>query len=234
MSTMTVPDSIVLTPDGKKAYVSFTGTVQVPGSALAVIDLVEAQNCARAGNEVIGYVTGFAPTSRPQAMALSPDATKIAVALRSDNEIVSRHLRIGTGPMSYDKTREPLCALLASPGPAPIKYYQPMQSNVDVPSAAGAWCGCSTSLVLTDKGITRVTLKNGKTFDSNLGVAEASIARNGWAQTTVRLPPGTTQGDIAKVSFVGAGASHVDRVGSVLLLDRGYKPIDLPRSVVKA
>src|SRR5205814_9919756 len=69
--------------------------------------------------------------------------------------------RIGTGPMSYDKTREPLCALLASPGPAPIKYYQPMQSNVDVPSAAGAWCGCSTSLVLTDKGITRVTLKNG-------------------------------------------------------------------------
>jgi hypothetical protein len=43
----------------------------------------------------------------------------------------------------------------------------------------------------TDPVTARVTLKDGRTFDSSLGQRDAAIARDGWAQTTVRLPPGT-------------------------------------------
>ena len=84
-----------------------------------------------------------------------------------------------------------------------------------------------------DPIVARVTLKNGKSFDSNLGVADAAINRNGWAQTTVRLPSGTTKDDIAQVSFVSNGTSHVDRVGNVYLLDKDYQPIAVDPSAVK-
>lgn len=85
-----------------------------------------------------------------------------------------------------------------------------------------------------DPLVARVILKNGQTFDSNLGVAEAAINRNGWSQTTVRLPPGTTQDDIAQVSFVSNGTAQVNRVGNVYLLDGEYQPVALPASAVKA
>ena len=82
--------------------------------------------------------------------------------------------------------------------------------------------------------VARVTLKNGKTFDSNLGVDEAAINRDSWAQTTVRLPPGTTRDDIAQVSFVSKnGSSKIDRVGNLYLLDRDYQPVAVPSSTVK-
>jgi hypothetical protein len=84
-----------------------------------------------------------------------------------------------------------------------------------------------------DPLVARVTLKNGETFDSNLGVAEAAINRNGWSQTSVRLPPGTTKEDIAQVSFVSNGTAQVNRVGNVYLLDGEYKPVALPASAVQ-
>jgi hypothetical protein len=77
----------------------------------------------------------------------------------------------------------------------------------------------------TDPITVRVTLKDGRTFDSDLGVAEAAINRNGWSQTTVRLPPGTTQADLANVSFVHQGDAQVNRVGNMYLLDADYQPI---------
>jgi hypothetical protein len=85
----------------------------------------------------------------------------------------------------------------------------------------------------TDPITVRVTLKDGRTFDSDLGVAEAAINRNGWSQTTVRLPPGTTQADLANVSFVHEGDAQVKRVGNVFLLDADYQPVQLDAAVVR-
>ncbi len=66
-------------------------------------------------------------------------------------DMVSPHLRIGTGPANYDGTREPLCGLVA-PAAAPFVYYAPEEApHASVDAAARGWCGCGQNLVtLTD------------------------------------------------------------------------------------
>lgn len=90
-----------------------------------------------------------------------------------------------------------------------------------------------------DPVVARVTMKDGRTVDSDLGVPDAAIARDGWSQTTVRLPPGTTAADIASVRFVSAngasdGSADVRRVGHVYTLDQDYQPRELPSSLIQA
>lgn len=72
----------------------------------------------------------------------------------------------------------------------------------------------------------RVQLKNGTWLDSDLGVSAAAIARDGWAQTAVRLPPGTRPEDVAKVEFASLGKdkARIDRVGHLYMLDSRYEP----------
>ena len=72
-----------------------------------------------------------------------------------------------------------------------------------------------------------VTLKNGQSFDSDLGVRAVADSRDGWSQTTVRLPPGTKPSDVAKVQFVSRGTGKATQVGHVFMLDRQYQPQEL-------
>ncbi|HEY9855860.1 MAG TPA: hypothetical protein V6D05_09005, partial [Stenomitos sp.] len=72
----------------------------------------------------------------------------------------------------------------------------------------------------------RVRLKNGEVRTSAMGVEAAQIARDGWAQTTVQLPPGTKPEDVARVDFVSDGA-HLDQVGHTFMLDPAYHPVEI-------
>lgn len=96
------------------------------------------------------------------------DATELGAACDVCAEIAVRHLRLGTSAMDYDKSQEPLCTYLASPGPPSYSYYRPPFA-MDALSAARAFCGCSESLVLTDKGVARVSFQQGK-------IAQLSVA----------------------------------------------------------
>ena len=82
-----------------------------------------------------------------------------------------------------------------------------------------------------------VRLKN-ETFwrSSDLGRLDYGIERDGWIQTTIELPPGTTRDQIAEIGFSCAvmpetkeqmaltGACRVDQVRDVFQLDREYRP----------
>lgn len=72
----------------------------------------------------------------------------------------------------------------------------------------------------------RVRLKNGEVRTSDLGEEAAKIARDGWAQTTVQLPPGTRPEDVAGIEFVSPGA-RIEAVGHTYMLDAAYQPVDL-------
>ena len=64
------------------------------------------------------------------------DATTRQAACEACSEFAVRHLRVGTGPASYDTSAEPLCHYLST-GPY---LYQP---GPGAPEAlARAWCGC--------------------------------------------------------------------------------------------
>jgi hypothetical protein len=76
----------------------------------------------------------------------------------------------------------------------------------------------------------RVILKNGTTSSSDFGFKDVAIGRNGWSQTSLLLPPGTKESDIAKVEFVargGTGKPEVLGVGHLYMLDQKYAPSDV-------
>lgn len=64
------------------------------------------------------------------------DAETRAAACESCSEFAVRHLRVGTGPASYDTASEPLCHYLST-GPY---VYQPGPGTPE--ALARAWCGC--------------------------------------------------------------------------------------------
>jgi hypothetical protein len=64
------------------------------------------------------------------------DAETRSAACESCAEFAVRHLRVGTGPASYDTASEPLCHYLST-GPY---VYQPGPGSPE--SLARAWCGC--------------------------------------------------------------------------------------------
>lgn len=77
----------------------------------------------------------------------------------------------------------------------------------------------------------RVRLKNGQVRTSDMGVDAAKIARDGWAQTTVQLPPGTRPEDVAGIEYVSDGAK-IEEVGHTYMLDQEYAPVELPKPAV--
>ncbi len=100
-------------------------------------------------------------------------ATRAAQCAMCD-EFTSRHLRIGTGPGSYDAALEPLCAVL---NPAsPITYAQ----GSSLSAAALRRCGCSTDVLVTPA---QVLLRPGQTQQfvatPSTGVQWAVSNRNG-------------------------------------------------------
>jgi len=86
------------------------------------------------------WCRAFAPEGlealRARATSGALDAETRAAACEICSEFVVRHLRIGTGPASYDTASEPLCHYLSA-GPY---LYQPGPGAPD--TLARAWCGC--------------------------------------------------------------------------------------------
>jgi hypothetical protein len=83
----------------------------------------------------------------------------------------------------------------------------------------------------TDPFVVRVVLKDGKTSLAEDGHLSAAIARDGWSQTSVRLPPGTKVSDVARVEYVSKGSSHVEALGHTFMLDEAFQPLELPTPV---
>jgi hypothetical protein len=69
---------------------------------------------------------------------------------------------------------------------------------------------------------------------SNLGRPDYAVARDGWARTTVELPPGTPPGRIAELAFAclvplvnpppPGGVCRIDAVSKAFLLGADYMP----------
>lgn len=76
----------------------------------------------------------------------------------------------------------------------------------------------------------KVVLKDGRTAVSDDGVKAVAIARDGWAQTAVQLPPGATAKDVARIEYVSAGGQVVAQ-GHAYTLTRDFKTQDLPEDV---
>lgn len=70
----------------------------------------------------------------------------------------------------------------------------------------------------------QVTLKNGTVWDATQGVADAGIQRDGWVQTSVKLPPGTKPSDIRSVKFLSDGQASAAAVGHLYMFDKNYQP----------
>ncbi len=74
---------VVVTPDQKKAYVSFRGGISSLGDTIAVLDLAKATDCAATGGEVSKRLKGiFGAKAGIGAMALDPAAKRLAVTAR--------------------------------------------------------------------------------------------------------------------------------------------------------
>ncbi len=83
-----------------------------------------------------GFAVEGLEALRARASNGSLDAETRAAACESCSEFAVRHLRVGTGPASYDTASEPLCHYLSS-GPY---LYQPGPGTPE--DLVRTWCGC--------------------------------------------------------------------------------------------
>jgi hypothetical protein len=70
-------------------------------------------------------------------------------------------------------------------------------------------------------------LKSGARYFSDHGRAGDAIGRSGWVRTTVELPPGTTEKDVARVGFVRRDSGPepaLVRAGKAFFLGADYRP----------
>ncbi len=79
--------SIVVTRDNRKAYVSLTHPNSAGPHSVAVLDLAATVACDTAGGEVSGRIVDLPGTARPGALALSPDGTRLAIVARGANRV---------------------------------------------------------------------------------------------------------------------------------------------------
>lgn len=75
----------------------------------------------------------------------------------------------------------------------------------------------------------QVILKNGTKLNSDLGQESLGIAKTGWYQTAILLPPKTKVSDIKKLTFVptGDGNATCKGVGHVYMLNQSFDPVDV-------
>ena len=77
----------------------------------------------------------------------------------------------------------------------------------------------------------RVTLRTGVVYYGDMGVEGVALANDGWNQTAVLLPVGTSGDQIVKIDFVsrGAGKARVTAVGHIFILTEDFKPVELKK-----
>lgn len=83
-----VPDSIAISRDNTRAWVSLTGTPRAPGEQVAVLDMFAVLDCGALGDEVVEHWDDLGGDARPGDLALSPDGTRLAVAGRGNDRVM--------------------------------------------------------------------------------------------------------------------------------------------------
>jgi hypothetical protein len=82
-----------------------------------------------------------------------------------------------------------------------------------------------------DPIVVRAVLKDGRVADADLGQRAVAIARDGWSQTAIKLPPGVGPDQVARVEYLSHGTGRVTRYGHVYMLDADYQPVELAKPV---
>ncbi|MFL5355713.1 hypothetical protein [Archangium sp.] len=108
----------------------------VPGAGERALALARVFHQGHAGDWCRSSSTDGLEALRARASDVALDDTTRAAACEVCSEFAFRHLRVGTGPASYDTSSEPLCHFLSA-GPY---LYQPGPGAPD--ALARAWCGC--------------------------------------------------------------------------------------------
>lgn len=81
----------------------------------------------------------------------------------------------------------------------------------------------------TDDGyvFARAHMKDGSRVDSHFGNDDVAIKRDGWVQTSIRLPRDVSAAEIKSIELVTHGESKVLGIGHVYTLDTDFRPRDL-------
>ncbi|HEY9723256.1 MAG TPA: hypothetical protein V6D47_14695, partial [Oscillatoriaceae cyanobacterium] len=79
----------------------------------------------------------------------------------------------------------------------------------------------------------QVTLKDGTVWDADQGVDAAGIARDGWVQTSIKLPPGTKPSDVASIKFLSNGQASEAAVGHMYMFNQNYQPQEVTAPIRK-
>lgn len=73
----------------------------------------------------------------------------------------------------------------------------------------------------------RAHMKDGTIVDSHFGNEDVAISRDGWVQTSIRLPKEASAADVRRIELVKEGTSKVLNVGHIYSLGTDFRPHEL-------
>lgn len=175
-----VPKDVTVSDD--RVFVSLYGTTTLQGDAVAMLDLAALQDCATAGDELVGHIdNSFGTPKQIGALAVSPDQSWLAIGTHRDSTAAV----YGDGVEVFDLSTEP-------PSRVKVNSYGPINGFwAPVEPLALAWTTDATQLVFTNE-----SGMSGGTNDSAGGVFDGlpTVRKGTWTPGT--LSSGSESTDI--------------------------------------